>query len=177
MKVTYVVDTYKDMEFADEIEYSASFDNYDEAVEYFRKEVGEANKQRYVSLSMEEEIDCSHTETTVIGDNWEGNEYSNFLNDVDKMYDFLELSEDEFLESYSYLRKFEYQNTLKKFEEDKVGVLVNLIKKSIEMQDNNIWNVTSEEFSGRVYLYAVKNLKSEEYDRYIAEVSELYPEE
>lgn len=177
MITTYVVDTYKDMEFADEIEYSASFDDYDKAIEYFREEVKQANQQRYVSLSMEEEIDPNHSETTVIGDNWEGNEYSNFLNDIDKMYDFLELSEDEFLESYSYLRKFEYQNTLKKFEEDKVGVLVTLIKKSIDMQDSNIWNVTSEEFSGRVYMYAVKNLKSEEYDRYIAEVSELYPEE
>ena len=36
---------------------------------------------------------------------------ANFLTDTDKMYDFLRIDKDEFLESYSYLTEKEYDNT------------------------------------------------------------------
>ena len=36
---------------------------------------------------------------------------TDFIDDVEKMYDFIELSKDEFLSSYSYLTEAEYRLT------------------------------------------------------------------
>lgn len=41
---------------------------------------------------------------------------ANFINDRDKMQDFLALTKEEFLEFYSYLTEEEYDNTLKIYE-------------------------------------------------------------
>lgn len=40
-----------------------------------------------------------------------------FLNDMEKMQDFLALTKEEFLQSYSYLTEKEYDETLKHYEE------------------------------------------------------------
>lgn len=41
----------------------------------------------------------------------------NFINDMDKMQDFLALTKEEFLQFYSYLTEEEYDNTNKLYEE------------------------------------------------------------
>jgi len=40
-----------------------------------------------------------------------GNNYGNFIDDVDKIEDMIILSKDRFLTSYSYLNNIEYENT------------------------------------------------------------------
>lgn len=37
---------------------------------------------------------------------------NNFIDDKDKMFDFIHLSKNEFLKSYSYITKEEWENTL-----------------------------------------------------------------
>jgi len=49
---------------------------------------------------------------------WEINEYEHFLTDAAKMRDFLELTKDEFLQSYSYLTEEEYDNTMELYEDE-----------------------------------------------------------
>lgn len=46
----------------------------------------------------------------------------NFINDAEKMDDFLALTKEEFLNSYSYLTEQEYDNTLKIYEAIHKGV-------------------------------------------------------
>jgi len=42
---------------------------------------------------------------------WKLNKYRSFADDEDKMYDFYELTKEEFLQSYSYLTEEEYELT------------------------------------------------------------------
>lgn len=42
---------------------------------------------------------------------------ANFIGDEEKMYDFVRLTKEEFLLSYSYLTEEEYENTKKIYEE------------------------------------------------------------
>lgn len=52
----------------------------------------------------------------------------NFINDKEKMRDFYKLSKDEFLESYSYLKKEDYDETKKVVEQNKNIMLMEEIK-------------------------------------------------
>lgn len=47
------------------------------------------------------------------------NEFKNadFIDDEEKMYDFVRISKEEFLQSYSYLTEWEYDNTKRIYEE------------------------------------------------------------
>ena len=46
-------------------------------------------------------------------------EDENFLDDEEKMYDFVRLTKEEFLESYSYLTEKEYNDTLRAYNKQK----------------------------------------------------------
>ena len=48
--ISYEVNTYKDIEFADEILYSASFNTYKKALTYYKKEVKEQAKRHFIEL-------------------------------------------------------------------------------------------------------------------------------
>jgi hypothetical protein len=98
-----------------------------------------------------------------------------FLTDVDKAYDFLELSKVEFLESYSYLTEQEYDETNAEFLSDKTGNLAELMRDAENMliEENTYFdnentnpykyaNVTGEQLKSRVYEYAQSHLSKEE---------------
>ena len=98
-----------------------------------------------------------------------------FINDLDKMYDFLELSKDEFLTSYSYLSGQDYEITYREFVSDVTGNLAQLMRSAENMLieentyfDNEETNpyrgylVTGEQLKSRVYEYAQTHLSEEE---------------
>ena len=98
-----------------------------------------------------------------------------FLTDVDKAYDFLELSKVEFLESYSYLAEQEYDETNAEFLSDKTGNLAELMRDAENMliEENTYFdnentnpykyaNITGEQLKSRVYEYAQAHLSKEE---------------
>ena len=98
-----------------------------------------------------------------------------FLTDVDKAYDFLELSKEEFLQSYSYLTEEEYEEANKEFTSDVTGSLAELMRDAENMlieentyfdnEDTNPYkyaNITGEQLKDRVYSYALKNLSEEQ---------------
>ena len=51
--IDFVVDIYKDMDYADEIEYSNSFKNYKDSLDFYNEQVKESNGEFYVELSMQ----------------------------------------------------------------------------------------------------------------------------
>ena len=98
-----------------------------------------------------------------------------FLDDVDKMYDFLELSKEEFLQSYSYLTGEEYETTYRVFASDMASHLADLMRTAENMlieensyEDNTetnpyrYCNVTGEQLKTRVYDYVQEHLSAEE---------------
>jgi hypothetical protein len=98
-----------------------------------------------------------------------------FMNDLDKIYDFLQLSKWEFLESYSYLKEEDYDLSAEEFNEDRVRTLAllmrdaenMLIEENTEMgseEDNPYknWNVTGEQLKSAVYDYVTEHLTEQE---------------
>ena len=98
-----------------------------------------------------------------------------FLTDVDKAYDFLGLTKQEFLESYSYLTEEEYDQANKEFTSDVVGSLAELMRDAENMlieentyYDNEKTNpysyalVTGEQLKSAVYCYSLEHLTKEE---------------
>ena len=69
-EVNFVVTIYKDMEFADEIETSNSFNNYSDALDFYNKEIKKADNNYYVSLSLEIEEEGSLIDAPVLADNY-----------------------------------------------------------------------------------------------------------
>ena len=96
-----------------------------------------------------------------------------FLTDVDKAYDFLELSKEEFLESYSYLTGEEYEVAYREFVSDIPYSLAELMRDAENMliEENTYFdnrnpysyaNITGEQLKDRVYEYAQAHLSKEE---------------
>ena len=57
VEVTYTVNTYKDMELANELEYSNSFSTYESALEFYNEETKRANGNYFVEIIMETEVE------------------------------------------------------------------------------------------------------------------------
>ena len=102
-----------------------------------------------------------------------------FLTDVDKAYDFLKLSKEEFLESYSYLTEEEYEQANAEFTSDVPYSLAELMRDAENMlieentyfdnEDTNPYSyalVTGEQLKDRVYEYAVAHLSKEEMEEF-----------
>ena len=53
VETLFVVPIYKDMELADEIEYSDSFENFSEALKHYNKEAGKSGSNYYITLGTE----------------------------------------------------------------------------------------------------------------------------
>lgn len=98
-----------------------------------------------------------------------------FLNDLDKVYDFLQLSKWEFLESYSYITEEDYDLSMQEFEADKVEKLAYYMRDSENMlieentyydnEDTNPYKgflVTGEQLKDMVSTYVYENLSKEE---------------
>ena len=98
-----------------------------------------------------------------------------FLTDVDKAYDFLQLTKSEFLQSYSYLTEQEYDETNAEFLSDKTGNLAELMRDAENMlieentyfdnEDTNPYKgatITGEQLKAAVYCYTVEHLNKQE---------------
>ena len=96
-----------------------------------------------------------------------------FLTDVDKAYDFLELSKEEFLQSYSYLTEEEYEQANTEFTSDVPSNLAELMRDAENMliEENTYFDnenpysyalVTGEQLKSRVYEYAQAHLSEED---------------
>ena len=59
---TFVINYYKDMEMADEIEFSNSYSNYKKALKDYEEEVQKANKEYFIELVLE--IETKYKEET-----------------------------------------------------------------------------------------------------------------
>lgn len=57
VEVTYTVNTYKDMELADELEYSNSFGTYKNALKFYNEETKRANGNYFIELIVETEVE------------------------------------------------------------------------------------------------------------------------
>lgn len=64
-----------------------------------------------------------------------------FIDDTEKMVDFITISKEEFLDSYEYLSEMEYDATMYVFNEDKADVLATLMR--------GAENLYIEEMNGR----------------------------
>lgn len=104
-----------------------------------------------------------------------------FLNDIDKMYDFLDdsISREAFTDSYSYITKEDYDLTWKKLNENIAEELAYLMRDAENMLieentyfDNEHTNpyayatVTGEQFKSRIYEFANKHLTKEEKEEF-----------
>ena len=102
-----------------------------------------------------------------------------FLTDVDKAYDFLQLTKSEFLESYSYLTEEEYEQANTEFTSDVPYSLAELMRDAENMlieentyfdnEDTNPYKyatITGEQLKDRVYEYAVAHLSKEEMEEF-----------
>ena len=102
---------------------------------------------------------------------------TDFLDDIDKMYDFLDdnISKEEFLQSYSYLTEEEYTETLRVLNENAGIQLAYLMRRAENMLieentyfDNEETNpyayatVTGEQFKSRIAEYVENHLTDEE---------------
>ena len=107
---------------------------------------------------------------------------TDFMEDVDKMYDLLGMSRKEFLEKYLYVSEQEYDLTINNLYDNLVGNLADMFRTSENMLieentyfDNEETNpykdykVTGEQFKSRVYDFMAKNLTKEEQE----EVTEI----
>lgn len=94
---------------------------------------------------------------------------SSFTDDVDKMADFLELLKEEFLQSYSYLTEFEYDETRNQFNNSKAEILADLMRaaENLLLEESNGrptgCEITGEQLKVIVANYALNNLTTSEY--------------
>ena len=100
-----------------------------------------------------------------------------FLWDKDKMYDFLTITKEEFLQSYIYLSEEEYDLTLSKIKpvskelqanEDQIGTLADLCRdaENLYIEELNgrstCWNVTGSQLKEAIYDWVRDNLTEEQ---------------
>ena len=96
-----------------------------------------------------------------------------FIDDTEKMIDFLSISRTEFLNSYEYLSEMEYDVTRNHFEEDRAEVLANLIREAEnihieEMNGRSTSDVSSEALKTAVtnYLPNLNNKEKKDFEDY-----------
>lgn len=161
VELTYVIEIFKDMEYAEEIEYSYSYDNYEEAKEAYNQETEKAKGEYFIRLNLEITKDEVDTQIIDLVNNWQDSQGHVFIHDLDKMYDFFRMSKDAFLESYSYLTKFDYYKTLDMITPE---VLADLMREAenLHIEDMNgrpyTWNVNGEQLKTVISDYANTHL-------------------
>lgn len=96
-----------------------------------------------------------------------------FLDDTEKMVDFLQLPKEEFLKSYSYLTEQEYEETAEYFNSNRAETLACMMRIAEnmyieELNDRNTgMSVSSEQVKGAVNTYATETLSQKEVDEFI----------
>lgn len=103
---------------------------------------------------------------------------NSFLEDDDKMYDYLILSKEEFLQSYSYLTEEDYDLTDTEFKEDKAYNLAELMRIAENAHLNELrgekgeYDVSSEAWKSAISSH-VARLTAEEFQDYKDYCNEL----
>lgn len=109
---------------------------------------------------------------------WNNGElYTDFLDDLDKVYDLLIISKEEFLNSYSYLTEKEYDLTLDKIKlhsrnadenDDQINTMANLCRRAEnlyieELNDRQTeWNVLGSQLKDAIYTYVINNYSNKQ---------------
>lgn len=102
----------------------------------------------------------------------EKREPSIFINDMDKMNDFLRLEGSEFLESYDYLTLDDYALTSAEFFTDTIDSLAELSRQAENMYIEELngrdtgWHVTSDELKTSIMWYVQNHLDMDEQEEY-----------
>ena len=98
---------------------------------------------------------------------------SSFVTDDDKMYDFFNLTKEEFLKSYSYLSEADYEQTVKELNENTLANLMRSAENILIAQNSDYADedeahekidVTDYKFG--IYQYAVKNLSKKQLENF-----------
>ena len=126
-------------------------------------EYGDINMAQWADISEEE---------------WNNGElYTDFLDDLDKVYDLLIMSKEEFLDSYLYLTEKEYDLTLEKIQprtksaeddEDIIDNMSNLCRRAENLYIEEIngrdteWNVLGSQLKDAIYTYVMNNYSTEQ---------------
>lgn len=71
VEVNFVINYYKDMDYADEIEFSNSYNTYKEALKDYEEAVKEADNKYFVELTLETEIDGEWEQTSLANNYYE----------------------------------------------------------------------------------------------------------
>ena len=111
-----------------------------------------------------------------------------FIDDLDKMYDLLTISKEEFLQSYSYLTEAEYDETLKAIlptndllpdNEEQIDNLANLCRRAENLYIEEIndrkteWNVLGSQLKEAIYDFVRTNYTGAQQDLFNEYCSEL----
>lgn len=111
-----------------------------------------------------------------------------FLDDLDKVYDLLIISKEEFLQSYSYMTEQEYDWTLASIKpitdevegnEDQIDTLANLCRRAENLYIEEIndrptsWNVLGSQLKEAIYDFARNNFSEEQQDLFNEYCTEL----
>ena len=154
----------------------ATLDSIKESIENERISYGEifylqSHQQdvlEYGDINMAQWADISEEE-------WNRGElYTDFLDDLDKVYDLLILHKHEFLDSYSYLTEKEYDLTLEKIQprtrsaEDIIDNMSNLCRRAENLYIEEInsreteWNVLGSQLKDAIYTYVINNYSNKQ---------------
>ena len=108
-------------------------------------------------------------------------EITSFLWDLDKMYDLLTITKEEFLQSYSYMTEEEYDLTLSLIKptswqlvdnEDQISTLADLTREAENLYIEELngrktsWNVLGSQLKEAVYNWVGNNLTTAQQDLY-----------
>ena len=111
-----------------------------------------------------------------------------FLSDLDKMYDLLTITKEEFLQSYSYMTEQEYDWTLASIKpitdevegnEDQIDTLANLCRRAENLYIEELndrptgWNVLGSQLKEAIHDFVKNNLSEEHQDLFNEYCTEL----
>ena len=111
-----------------------------------------------------------------------------FLSDLDKMYDLLTITKEEFLQSYSYMTEQEYDWTLASIKpitdevegnEDQIDTLANLCRRAENLYIEELndrptgWNVLGSQLKEAIHDFVKNNLSEEQQDLFNEYCTEL----
>lgn len=107
--------------------------------------------------------------------------YTDFLDDLDKVYDLLIISKEEFLDSYSYLTEKEYDLSLEAIKphsssaeenEEQISTMVDLCRRAEDLYIEELndreteWNVLGSQLKDAIYSYVIYNYSHEQQDMF-----------
>ena len=106
-------------------------------------------------------------------------EFTSFLSDIDKMYDLLTITKEEFLDSYSYMTEIEYDLTIEQImpvskelqaNEDQISTMADLCREAENLYIEELngrptaWNVLGSQLKEAIYDFVKRNYTEAQQD-------------